>query len=105
MTDMSFGHLPVAIPLLSAMASKAVWKTIMSSTSLAGTKSNSTKKAVTNNHVSQPPTSAQIMRKESGALLCPKKIYIKNSPRGLEWWILLGSNQWPYECESYALAN
>ena len=21
------------------------------------------------------------------------------------WWILLGSNQWPYECESYALAN
>ena len=22
-----------------------------------------------------------------------------------EWWILLGSNQRPYECESYALAN
>ena len=22
-----------------------------------------------------------------------------------EWWILLGSNQWPYECEAYALAN
>ena len=21
------------------------------------------------------------------------------------WWTLLGSNQWPYECESYALAN
>ena len=23
----------------------------------------------------------------------------------LDWWILQGSNLWPYECESYALAN
>ena len=30
---------------------------------------------------------------------------VKNTTKKLSWWGLQGSNLWPYECESYALAN